>query len=277
MSTKDTTRHIHRYNRHASYTYATHLPLRIYVLFIAPLLAVAVAYVLVRAFGFHPVQALGPVSWDNLFGSLGDTLLRLTIAYAIALGVAVPLAVLIDYNTLTERLLLPLFDIIQSIPVLAFFPVLILLFIRYNALNLAAIFIIALSMLWNIVFSVVGGLRVMPSDIKSAARVFHIRGWDYFAKVLVPAIFPYIVTGSLLAWAQGWNIIIVAEVLHTYVPGGGNNLDLNGVGSTLVHASSLGQNDVFLAAILVMVVAIALMNFFIWQKLLHYAERFRFE
>jgi NitT/TauT family transport system permease protein len=94
---------------------------------------------------------------------------------------------------------------------------------------------------------------------------------------VIPAVVPYLVTGSLLAWAQGWNIIIVAEVLHTYIPGGTAANDPFGIGSVLVSASANGENGLFIVALLAMVFVIAVINFLVWQKLLHYAERFKFE
>ena len=118
---------------------------------------------------------------------------------------------------------------------------------------------------------------MIPQDITDAAHVFGIKGFSYFKKVTLPAIVPQLVTGSILAFAQGWNIIIVAEVLHVYIPGGTNATDLFGVGSVLVHASASGETKVFMLAMFVMVLAIAFLNYFIWQKLLHYAQRFRFE
>jgi NitT/TauT family transport system permease protein len=190
---------------------------------------------------------------------------------------AIPLAMLVNYNAKAERILLPLFDITQSIPVLAFFPVVIFLFVKYNFFNGAAIFILFLTMMWSIVFSVVGGLTTIPEDIKDAAKIFHIRKFTYARQVLLPAIFPYIITGSLLAWAGGWNIVIVAEVLHTYIPNGVPSQDLFGIGSSLVNAIASGRNDIFLAAIVVMIITIGFLNFFVWQKLLHYGERFKFD
>ena len=121
------------------------------------------------------------------------------------------------------------------------------------------------------------GINIKNTDIKAAAQVFGIRGIGFVRKILLPAVVPYIVTGSLLAWAQGWNIVIVAEVLHTYIPGGSASNDLFGIGSTLVNATAKGENGVFIVAILAMVLLIALLNFFVWQKLLHYAERYKFE
>ena len=176
-----------------------------------------------------------------------------------------------------ERIFLPLFDIIQSIPVLAFFPVIILIFVRSNFLDGAAIFIFFLSMLWNIIFSVVGGLHVIPNDIKEAAQIFDIKGWRELRKITIPAVIPYIITGSLLAWAQGWNIIIVAEVLHTYIYQGTSAQDLFGIGSILVNSSANGEQQMFLLAIIAMIILIGILNLFVWQKLLQYSEKFKFQ
>ena len=271
----DNRRHIHHTARHFGFSYPTSLWQRAHSAF-APLLAVILLFIVLRLLAVFPIVP-GQVSLDTIGQALLSTLFRLLIAYLLALVCAVPLALLVNKSPLMERILLPVYDIAQSIPVLAFFPVVIAFFIRFGEVQGAAIFIIFLSMLWNIVFSLVGGLKVIPADIKDAAQVFGIRGKEYLGRILIPATVPYLVTGSLLAWAQGWNIIIVAEVLHTYIPGGTAAQDVFGIGSVLVNAASSGSNTIFIAAILVMVGAIALLNFFVWQKLLRFAERFKFE
>ncbi len=242
----------------------------------APLVLIAALFAALKLFSIFPV-APATVSSANILNALFASFLRLLVAYGWSLVLAIPLAMLVVHSPLAERIFLPLFDIVQSVPVLAFFPVIILFFLRFNFINGAAVFIIFISMLWNIVFSLIGGLKVIPQDIKSAAHVFNVRGFSYARRVLIPGVVPYLVTGSLLAWAQGWNIIIVAEVLHTYIPHGTSAQDLFGIGSVLVNAAAGGENGTFIAAILIMVGAIAILNFFVWQKLLHYAERFKFE
>jgi NitT/TauT family transport system permease protein len=271
----DNRKHIHHTPHHFGFSYPTSLSQRAHSAF-APLGILILLFVILRFFSIFPVAA-APVSLDYIGWALLATLVRLFVAYIFALVLSVPLALLINKSPLMERIFLPVFDIAQSIPVLAFFPVVIVFFLRFGIPDGAAIFIIFLSMLWNIVFSLVGGMKVIPTDIKDAAHVFGIRGRDFLRRILIPATVPYLVTGSLLAWAQGWNIIIVAEVLHTYIPGGVPGQDLFGIGSILVNASSTGANSIFIIAILAMVGAIALMNFFVWQKLLHFSERFKFE
>jgi NitT/TauT family transport system permease protein len=268
---------IHRYRRHVVVSYPTTLSQRLYSAFAGPIIFVALSFAILKLFPLASVHVGLVTHVSSLFTAVFATFLRLLIAYVLALVCAIPLALLINYNARAERILLPLFDITQSIPVLAFFPVVIFLFVKYGLFNGAAIFILFLTMIWSIIFSVVGGLSSIPSDIIDAAHVFHIRKSAYVRKVLLPAIFPYIITGSLLAWASGWNIVIVAEVLHTYIPNGTPNQDLFGIGSSLVNAIASGRSDLFLAAIIVMVVTIGFLNIFVWQRLLHYGERFKFD
>jgi ABC-type anion transport system duplicated permease subunit len=80
-----------------------------------------------------------------------------------------------------------------------------------------------------------------------------------------------------LAWAQGWSLLIVAEALHSYIPNGTVGNDPLGLGSLLVNSFYQGQNAVFLGSLIAMIILITLINFFVWQKLLHLAERFKFD
>lgn len=233
-------------------------------------------FLILHFFGGHPAQT-SSVTFPLLLSAVAITFSRLFIAFIFAFLFSIPIAIAIAHNRMTERILLPLFDIIQSVPVLAFFPIIVIVFIQYGLLNEAAIFIIFLTMIWNIVFPLVGGLHTIPDDIKRMAKVFGIKGWNYLRKIIFPAMVPYLVVGSLLAWAQAWNIIIVAEVLHTYIPNGTQSQDLFGIGSMLVNASANSQTAIFFAALTTLVVAIIIINFFVWQRLLLYAERFKFD
>ncbi len=269
-------KHIRHYHRHLGFSYPTSISQRLYAV-VAPLITVSLFFGALSVFSIIPVSSARLIPYADLTTALLFSLLRLSLAYLLALVISFPLALLIDYSPATERVFLPLFDITESIPALAFFPLVIAVFLKFNLFNGAAVFILFLSMVWNLVFSIVGGLKVIPTDIKEAAQVMKIRGVAYLRRVLIPAVFPYLITGSLLAWAQGWNILIVAEVLHTYIPGGTSAYDVVGIGSVLVHAIASGQNNIFIATLLAMIATIAFLNFFVWQKLLRYAERYRFE
>lgn len=275
MEVMTTVRH---YHHHYHFSYTTTLKRHFWISLSTLLILVFLLFIAFRFLApARPLINLDQLSGAGLLAATFATFYRLTTAYILAVVVSIPLALLITSTSKVEKILLPFFDVLQSIPVLAFFPIIVLVFIKANFFDGAAIFIIFLSMLWNLVFSMVGGLKTIPADIESAAKVFRARGLRKLRYITIPAIFPYIITGSFLAWAQGWNIIIVAEVLHNYIPNANTSYDLYGLGSLLVNASYQGKNSVFLAAILVMVILIVLLDFFVWQKLLHFVERYKFD
>lgn len=243
----------------------------------ATLVIIVIAFLVLHFANPQNAFDVNQISVITVLTATFNTVLRLFVAYVFSVLVAVPLALLIVSNHTTQRILLPIADVAQSVPVLAFFPVIVVFFITSHNLELAAIFIIFIAMMWNIVFTVIGGLQTIPDDVKSAAIVFDVHGFKRFWNITLPAIFPFIVTGSLLAWAQGWTTVIVAEVLHTYIPNGDPSQDLLGLGSLLVDSNTAGQGAVFLATLAVMVLLITLINLVIWQRLLHLAERFKFD
>jgi NitT/TauT family transport system permease protein len=206
-----------------------------------------------------------------------NTFLRMCLAYVASLLVSVPLALLIASTPKVQRILLPIADILQSVPVLAFFPVVVVFFTAYHAFEAAAVFVIFVTMVWNLVFPIVQGLQTIPDDVTSAAIVFNVRGWRKLWSITLPATLPFIVVGSLMAWAQGWTVVIVAEVLHTYIPHGSMAGDLLGLGSLLVDSNAKGQTSVFVAALSAMVVLVALINLAVWQPLLKLSQRFKFD
>ncbi len=242
-----------------------------------PVVSVLILFAALSAVSLYPFGSVPSMPASYVAGAFFATLSRLGIAYFLALLAAVPLVMLSRRGPLAEKILLPFFDVMQSVPVLAFFPLIAGVFLQFGFTDAAAVFVIFLSMLWNIVFSLVAGIKAVPRDISWAAKVFGVKGFAYVRRVLLPAVTPSLVTGSLLAWAQGWNIIIVAEVLHTYIPSGTGADDLYGIGSVLVDSVAAGETGTFAASVVFLVGAIALMNFFVWQRLLNHAEKYRFE
>lgn len=268
------------YRHHSGQTYPISMTQRLYTTFIAPFAIIGILIVALAYFSANSLSAVSlgnSASFNYLFEATIATFFRMCTAYVFAVLLAFPLAILVSRVKFLERLLIPVFDVAQSIPVLVFFPVVIVAFATRGLWNEAAIFIIFLSMLWNIIFSLISGFKAIPRDIEWAAEVFRIKGFAYFKKVLLPASVPSFVLGSLLAWAQGWNIIIVAEVLHVYLPHADTSHDLFGIGRVLVDATSTSNFSLFLGAMSMMVCTIALLDFLVWQKLLRYAERFKFD
>jgi NitT/TauT family transport system permease protein len=240
---------------------------------------VAIAFVALLFHFANPHNAfdINRVSMGVILSATINTSYRMLLAYFFSLIISVPLALFIASTARIQAVLLPIADILQSVPALAFFPVVVVFFTAYHQLEFAAVFVIFLSMIWNIVFPVIGGLQTIPDDIKSAAIVFNVVGFKKFWFITLPAIFPFVVTGSLLAWAQGWTIVIVAEVLHTYIPNGNVSQDLLGLGSLLVDSNAQGLNGTFVAALSAMILVVASLNLLIWQPLIHLSQRFRFD
>jgi NitT/TauT family transport system permease protein len=241
---------------------------------------VALPLVLVSAAAFVAGGVFFPESFANaglLFAALGATLLRLLVAYALSLLIGIPLGLLAEKSHRLESFLLPAYDVLESIPVLAFFPVIILFFVRTGFLEGAALFMLFFSMIWSIAFNTIGGLKVIPKDVIAAGEVFGLSSTERFFTITLPALFPPLVTGSILALAAGWNIVIVAEALHAYAPQAANAHDLFGIGSVLVDAAGQGDTPALLAAMALLVVVIAAINLFVWQPMLARAERYKFE
>ncbi len=176
-----------------------------------------------------------------------------------------------------ESILLPIYDVLESIPVLAFFPVIILFFVRSNFLEGAALYMLFFSMVWSIIFNTIGGIKVIPREVFAVGKIFGLSPWNQFTKIILPALFPPLVTGSILALAAGWNIVIVAEALHVYAPHTTKPHDLYGIGSVLVNAAASGNTGALVSALTLLILVIAGINLGIWQPLLAHAEKYKFE
>lgn len=268
---------VKHYHHHFHLTYYTSLRRHFGATVLVILIISMLVFFAMKSLTPVGIVSLEQISAQDLLLATFLTFFRIFIAYIVALVISIPLALIITSNSKVERLLLPLFDIIQSIPVLAFFPIVVLIFINAKFFEGAAIFILILDILWNLVFSMIGGLKTVPADVLLASKVFQAKGFNKLFKVTIPAILPYIITGSLLAWGQGWNIIIVAEVLHSYIPNGNSSQDLFGLGSLMVNAIASGNTNIFILTLAILIILIGVMNFFVWQKLLHLTERYKFD
>lgn len=268
------TRH---YHNHYRFSYQTSFKRHFLSLLLSIIFVIFISLFILQLVSPQRTINLGQISILSILLATYSTLFRLTVAYIFSIILSIPIVLIITKSEKLEKILLPIVDIIQSVPVLAFFPIVVLAFIKVNFLDGAAIFILFVSMIWNIVFSMIGGIKTIPQDINDAAKIFGAKGFKKIIYVTLPSIFPSIITGSFLAWAQGWNISIVAEALHAFVPNGNSSYDLFGLGSLLVNSFSQSKNSIFFAALIAMIIVITIFNFFIWQKLLKLAERYKFD
>ena len=209
------------------------------------------------------------------------SLSRLVIAYAIALSWTLGAGILIARSQRLSKLLVPIFDIGQSIPATALFPLVIILLVDpfKNSpylgftLNLASVLLILTGMQWYLLFNIVGAVNGVPNDLLEATAAYRIRGRRFVKEILIPASFPAILIGSIQAWGGGWNALIVSEYI-------GPNANVPGLGSFLVQASSkdpaLATVEIY-ASLLVMTATVLIINRLVWRRLLRKADRYKFE
>lgn len=202
--------------------------------------------------------------------------LRLGAAYLITLVWTVPVAVAIGHSRRAAQLLTPLFEILASIPATALFPLMVLYIVKYTgSLNLVAVLLILTGMQWYLLFNLIAGTNSIPNDLKEAARIYQLKGWSYWRRLVLPAIFPSLITGSVTAWGGGWNALIIAE----YFSFAGKTFSTFGIGALLDKATyQEGSSQMILLSLLAMVFSIIFLNRFLWRRLYEAAqERFKIE
>jgi NitT/TauT family transport system permease protein len=233
----------------------------------------AIAYAMVRVamilVGLHgtDLRELG-------FG-LGATFLRVTVALLIGAAWTIPAGVAIGLNPRLARIAQPLAQIAASVPATALFPIVLLLLIQVGGgLGLGSIVLLLLGTQWYILFNVIAGAMAIPTDLKECCSTFGIWGWERWRKLILPGIFPYLVTGLVTASGGAWNASIVAEYFHFK----GQIYTTTGLGAIISKATDSGDFHVLLAATILMAAAVVTVNRLLWRRLYGLAEsRYRLE
>jgi NitT/TauT family transport system permease protein len=206
---------------------------------------------------------------------LGATFLRVNLALLIGALWTIPAGVAIGFNPKLARIAQPLAQIAASVPATALLPVILLLLIRVGGgLGLASIVVLLLGTQWYVLFNVIAGAMAIPSDLKECCSVFGIGGMQRWKKLILPGIFPYLVTGMVTASGGAWNASIVAEYFHFK----GHIYTTTGLGATISQATDAGNFDLLLAATMMMAATVVTINRLLWRKLYAVAEtRYRLE
>jgi NitT/TauT family transport system permease protein len=218
---------------------------------------------------------LSSAEYLQLFRSAGLTFLRVNLALLIGALWTVPVGVAIGFSQRFARLMQPLVQLAASIPATALFPVLLLFLIRMRGgVEIAAMALMLLGTQWYILFNVIAGAMAIPTDLKEAAHVFRFGSIDRWRHLILPGIFPYLVTGLVTASGGAWNASIVAEYFHFQ----GHIVQAPGLGSTISQASDAGHFNILLASTLVMATVVVLINRLVWRKMYRLAStRFKLE
>lgn len=237
------------------------------------LLAAWIAYELLRALAAAVAAlhgALTPALLGHIVGLGSLTALRVVAMTVLATLIWTPIGVWIGFHPKLARFAQPLAQIGASFPVNMTFPIVVGFFVASGiTLNWGSILLIAMGTQWYILFNVIAGAMAIPNDLKEAARVYGLRGWKLWRTLILPAIFPFWVTGACTAAGGAWNASIVAE-LATW---GDTTLQADGLGAYIAQVTRTGETPLIITGIAVMSLFVVLMNKLIWRRLYTFAER----
>jgi NitT/TauT family transport system permease protein len=203
------------------------------------------------------------------------TFVRVNLTLLLGALWTIPAGVAIGFSPRLARIAQPLAQIAASVPATALFPVVLLLLIRVGGgLGIGSIVLLLLGTQWYILFNVIAGAIAIPTDLKECCSVFRLRGIERWKKLILPGIFPYLVTGMVTASGGAWNASIVAEYFHFK----GHIYTTVGLGATISQATDAGNFHLLLAATMMMAATVVTINRLVWRKLYALAEtRYRLE
>ena len=175
-------------------------------------------------------------------------------------------------NRITDRLEFPqpIAQFLAAFPAILFFPVVVsgIVLLRLNP-NIWLSPLMILGTQWYILFNVIAGASAFPTDLREAAGSFHLGGWRWWMKVILPGIFPYYITGAITASGGSWNASIVAEVASW----GDTHLTAAGLGAYIARATEAGDFPRVVLGIAVMCILVTLFNRLLWRPLYAFGER----
>lgn len=230
----------------------------------------------------HPSPSEAPASIALAYAKLplyaAYSWLRMAAAYVLSLIFAVVYAYYAAYSARAERILIPLLDILQSIPILSFLPVVLIAFIdlfpgSHVGVNLASIVLIFTSQAWNMVFALYNGFITIPRDLRESALSLNLTPWQRFRVLELPYAMVGLVWNSMMSWAGGWFFLMAAEMFSL----GHHNYQLAGLGSYLQSAANAGAWGREVAGLLTLVAVIVAMDQLVWRPLLAWSDKFKME
>ena len=206
------------------------------------------------------------------------SLVRIGVAYGLSLIFALGYGYLAANSRRAEIILIPLLDILQSIPVLSFLPGVMLAMValfphRQIGVELGSVLLIFTGQVWNISFSFYSSLKTEPRELKEAARIYRFGTWQRFAQLDLPFSTIGLVWNSMMSVAGGWFFLMACEMFVL----GDRDFRLPGLGSFLQTAAGNGDTRAVLYGLAAMVGVIVLLDQLIWRPLIIWADKFKFE
>ena len=213
------------------------------------------------------------LGFGDLATALGlglTTMLRVIVLIIVASVIWVPIGVWIGLRPVWAERLQPVAQFLAAFPANVLFPFAVIAIVGLH-LNpdiwLSPLMVLGTQ--WYILFNVIAGASALPTDLREAATLFNMRGWQWWRRVALPGVFPYYVTGALTASGGSWNASIVAEA----VSWGDKHLEAAGLGSYIANATQAGDYARVALGIAVMSVFVIAFNRLLWRPLYGFAER----
>jgi ABC-type nitrate/sulfonate/bicarbonate transport system permease component len=222
---------------------------------------------------FHP-----QVEISRSLGALpvyaGYSLLRIALAYVLSLLFAVTFGYVAAYRPRAERFMIPLLDVLQSIPVLSFLPGVMLAMAalfpgRQLGVEMGAVLLIFTGQVWNMAFSFYASLKSIPREMREAATIYRFNWWQRFLQIELPFATIGLVWNSMMSVAGAWFFLMACEQFGDF--------RLPGLGSYLQAAADHGDTRSIVLGILTMVAVIVLIDQFVWRPVIAWAEKFKME
>src|SRR6202158_3437857 len=227
-----------------------------------------------------PLSALDitPVTLDpaNLPVYALRTTMRMLLAIVCSIIFTFIYAALAAKSRRAEMVLIPLLDILQSVPILGFLTFTVVFFLnlfpgRVLGAELACVFAIFTSQAWNMTFSMYQSMRNVPKDLEEASQSFHLSGWQRFWRLDVPFAVPGLIWNTMMSMSGGWFFVVAAEAITV----GDTTITLPGVGSYIAKANDAGDWWAIGAAVLTMGIVILLYDQLLFRPIVAWATKFR--
>jgi NitT/TauT family transport system permease protein len=200
----------------------------------------------------------------EIFWGAGATFLRVELTLALAALWTIPVGVFVGLRPKLAATAQPIAQIAASVPAPALFPIVLLLLIQIGGgLGIASIVLLLLGTQWYILFNVIAGASAIPADLKEVCEAFHVGRLQRWRTLLLPAIFPYLITGFVTASGGAWNASIIAEYFHFR----GQTFSITGLGAVISRATDSGNFPVLVAATIAISLMVVTINRVVWRRL----------
>ena len=197
------------------------------------------------------------------------TFLRVNVSLVLAAAWTIPAGVAIGFHPRLARIAQPLAQIAASVPATALFPVLLIALVRVGGgMGVGSIALMLLGTQWYILFNVIAGAMAIPSDLREVATLFRFTTVQRWKTVILPGIFPFLITGLVTASGGAWNASIIAEYFRLK----NQTLQTVGLGAVISAATDSGQFQILLMATIVMAMMVVTINRLVWRPLYRLAE-----